>query len=158
MFKRKTDTERELKTTLKWKHSTHVDAQPISGFSQRSLVSNSIFHFLVLFTPDCMLLRAGTKILTFRVLMCSSGTPVRVVMSYRKTSKGVSNSHRHPDAAFCTQAPLLRFTCKLSFVKSFLAYFTTLLFYNKTAVFICKMYTGVGRGVRVQWKKVHKNF
>lgn len=41
---------------------TYEDAQPISGFSQRSLVSNSIFHFLVLLTPDCMALRAGTKI------------------------------------------------------------------------------------------------
>lgn len=58
-----------------------VDAQPIKGFSHLSLVSNSIFHFFVLFTPDCMLLRAGTKILTFLVLMCSSGTPVKVVIS-----------------------------------------------------------------------------
>lgn len=58
-----------------------VDAQPIKGFSHRSLVSNSIFHFFVLFTPDCMLLRAGTKILTFLVLICSTGTPVKVVIS-----------------------------------------------------------------------------
>lgn len=39
----------------------YVDAQPISGFSQRSLVSKSIFHFLVPWTPDCMEDLAGTK-------------------------------------------------------------------------------------------------
>lgn len=39
----------------------YVDAQPIRGFSQRSLVSKSIFHFLVPWTPDCMEDLAGTK-------------------------------------------------------------------------------------------------
>lgn len=38
------------------------DAQPINGFSQRSFVSHSIFHFFVLLVPDCITLRAGTKI------------------------------------------------------------------------------------------------
>ncbi len=63
--------------------STHVEAQPISGFSQRSLVSKSIFHFWVFLMPDCMEVRAGTKIRTLRVLICSSGTPVKVVMSWQ---------------------------------------------------------------------------
>lgn len=67
---------------LGFAYITYVDAQPINGFSQRSLVSNSIFHFLVLFTPACMALRAGTKMWTFLVLICSSGTPVKGVMSY----------------------------------------------------------------------------
>lgn len=58
-----------------------VDAQPIKGFSQRSRVSKSIFHFFVFCTPDCIALRAGTKIRTFLVLICSSGTPVNVVIS-----------------------------------------------------------------------------
>lgn len=40
---------------------SYVEAQPISGFSQRSLVSKSIFHFLVLLIPDCMAVLAGTK-------------------------------------------------------------------------------------------------
>lgn len=61
--------------------STHVEDQPIRGFSQRSLVSKSIFHLCVFLTPDCMALRAGTKMRTLRVLICSSGTPVTVVMS-----------------------------------------------------------------------------
>lgn len=60
---------------------SYVEAQPIRGFSQRSLVSKSIFHFLVL-APDCMADLAGTKMWTLRVLMCSSGTPVKVVMSW----------------------------------------------------------------------------
>lgn len=60
---------------------THEEAQPISWFSQRSLVSKSIFHFWVFLTPDCMALRVGTKIRTLRVLICSSGTPVKAVMS-----------------------------------------------------------------------------
>ena len=40
----------------------YEDAQPIKGFSQRSFVSHSTFHFLVLCVPDCMALRAGIKI------------------------------------------------------------------------------------------------
>ena len=67
-FKRKIYTEKEPKIVFKLNQNTHVDAQPIKGFSHLSLVSNSIFHFFVLFTPDCMLLRAGTKILAFLVL------------------------------------------------------------------------------------------
>lgn len=60
---------------------SYVEAQPISGFSQRSLVSKSIFHFLVLLIPDCMAVLVGTKMWTLRVLICSSGTPVIVVIS-----------------------------------------------------------------------------
>lgn len=95
-FKRKIYTEKEPKIVFTLNQNTHVDAQPIKGFSHLSLVSNSIFHFFVLFTPDCMLLRAGTKILAFLVLICSSGTPVIVVISYRKTSKCVANSPLTP--------------------------------------------------------------
>lgn len=51
------------------------DAQPIRGFSQRSLVSHSTFHFLVLCVPDCIALRAGTKIRQRRSLNISRGTP-----------------------------------------------------------------------------------
>lgn len=53
------------------------DAQPIKGFSQRSFVSHSIFHFLVLFVPDCIALRAGTKMRQRRSLNISRGTPDR---------------------------------------------------------------------------------
>ena len=69
----------EVKTMLN--KGLVVDAQPIKGFSYHSLVSNSIFHFFVSFTPIYMLLQEGTKILTFLVLICSSGTPVNVVIS-----------------------------------------------------------------------------
>lgn len=79
-----------LKVRTMLERGSAVDAQPIKGFSHLSLVSNSIFHFFVLFTPDCMLLRAGTKILTFLVLMCSSGTPVIVVISCGQTRKQTS--------------------------------------------------------------------
>lgn len=60
---------------------THDEHQPIRGFSQRSRLSNSILQAWVLLVPDCIALRAGTKIRTRRVLMCSSGTPVSGAMS-----------------------------------------------------------------------------
>jgi hypothetical protein len=53
------------------------DAQPINGFSQRSFVSHSIFHFFVLCVPDCIALRAGTNIRQRRSLNISLGTPDR---------------------------------------------------------------------------------
>lgn len=51
------------------------DAQPIKGFSQRSLVSHSIFHFFVLFVPDCIAFRADTNIRQRRSLNIFRGTP-----------------------------------------------------------------------------------
>ena len=74
---------------------TYVEAQPIRGFSQRSRVSKSIFHFLVFWTPDCIAVRVGTKMRTLRVLMCSSGTPVIVEMSCRKTKESYLRSLLH---------------------------------------------------------------
>ena len=55
---------------------TYFEAHPISGFSHRSVVSNSMCQFLVLNDPDCIAFRAGTKILAFRSLTIQSGTPV----------------------------------------------------------------------------------
>lgn len=73
---------------------SYVEAQPIRGFSQRSLVSKSIFHFLLL-APDCMAVLAGTKMWTLRVLMCSSGTPVKVVMSWGANRNTAHRSVTH---------------------------------------------------------------
>lgn len=57
---------------------TYFEAHPINGFSQRSIVSNSICQFFVLNEPDCVAVRAGTKILAFLSLTSQSGTPVVV--------------------------------------------------------------------------------
>ena len=59
------------------KANTHDEAQPISGFSQRSFVSHSTFHFFVLCVPDCIALRAGIKIRQRRSLIKCRGTPDR---------------------------------------------------------------------------------
>lgn len=65
--------------------NTNDDAQPIKGFSQRSLVSHSTFHFLVLCVPDCIAFRAGTKIRQRRSSKRSLGTPDKGPMdSFRK--------------------------------------------------------------------------
>lgn len=56
--------------------STHVDVQPIKGFSQRSLLSNSITQLWVSLVPDCITFLVTLLIFTKRVLTCSSGTPV----------------------------------------------------------------------------------
>ena len=77
--------------------ASYEEAQPIRGFSQRSLVSKSIFHFLVLLPPDCMAVLVGTKMWTLRVLMCSSGTPVTALMSCRDTEGGREHSVRQED-------------------------------------------------------------
>lgn len=55
--------------------NTNDDAQPINGFSQRSFVSHSTFHFFPLFVPDCIALRAGMNIRQRRSLNKSRGTP-----------------------------------------------------------------------------------
>lgn len=61
--------------------STHLELQPIKGFSHRSRVSNSIFQRFVLLVPDCIAFFAGLKILTRRDFTCSSGIPVTGAMS-----------------------------------------------------------------------------
>jgi len=58
-----------------------LEDHPIKAFSQRSLVSNSIFHFFVLFVPDCIEFLHGLKILTRLLFVCSSGTPEMDVIS-----------------------------------------------------------------------------
>lgn len=55
---------------------SYEELQPIKGFSQRSLVSNSIFQLWVLFVPDCMACLTGFQIRTDLVWICSSGIPV----------------------------------------------------------------------------------
>jgi len=57
------------------KKMIYDDAQPIKGFSQRSFVSHSTFHFFVLCVPDCIALRAGINIRQRRSLNISRGTP-----------------------------------------------------------------------------------
>lgn len=56
---------------------THVEAQPMRGFSQRSRLSNSICHVLMLSVPLCMAFLGGTWMRTRRSFSCSSGTPDR---------------------------------------------------------------------------------
>lgn len=73
------------KTTQKIKYTTkktHVDAQPINGFSQRSRESNSIFQWSKLLVPLCMAFFVGRLIRTRRETVCSSGTPVSGVKSF----------------------------------------------------------------------------
>ena len=65
---------------------TYFEAHPINGFSQRSIVSNSICQFFVLNEPDCVAVRAGTKILAFLSLTSQSGTPVVVSITSWKDS------------------------------------------------------------------------
>lgn len=63
------------------KKCTNVDVQPINGFSQRSLLSNSMTQLWVLSVPDCMTFLVVLLIFTRRVLTCSSGTPVTALRS-----------------------------------------------------------------------------
>lgn len=53
----------------------YLDAHPMRGFSHLSWFSNSSFHSSVLWVPDCIALRAGTKILA-TLFICSSGIPL----------------------------------------------------------------------------------
>lgn len=55
---------------------SHVEVQPINGFSQRSRVSKLICQLWVLSVPDCIAFLVTRPIRTSRPLMCSSGTPV----------------------------------------------------------------------------------
>lgn len=55
--------------------STHVEAQPMRGFSQRSRLSNSICHVLMLSVPLCIAFLGGTWMRTRRSFSCSWGTP-----------------------------------------------------------------------------------
>ena len=74
-----------IPSSLVW--NTYEEAQPINGFSQRSFVSHSIFHFFVLCVPDCIAFRAGIKIRQRRSLKRSRGTPDRAAIFSCETKK-----------------------------------------------------------------------
>merc|ERR1711963_215102 len=58
-----------------------VDAHPMSGFSQRSWVSNSSTQLWYLWVPDCMAFLAGWYTRTRRVTSSSAGCPLMALRS-----------------------------------------------------------------------------
>lgn len=66
---------------MSWLFATHVEAQPMRGFSQRSRLSNSICHVLMLSVPLCIAFLGGTWMRTRRSFSCSAGTPESTLTS-----------------------------------------------------------------------------